>query len=642
MERLAKDRGEGRNSLSDGLVVALIIVALAGIEPLTHGWIAAHPPAGTVATGAHTGDSAHHLVCMRMFDTGFLSPYATCRAEHGDRYFGYFALPFFLLYGVVGLVARVIGADPFLFLGVANGVGGALYLLAVYSFLRAVAPRLAYRSFLFFTLGGGLGGILFVVTGILGLHNAPRFEALFTRYAHYELIEGPHLAPALVMTRLYYTLPLALGYGALALFVRRWRGHPASRGRCPDYGVAALLFAVSTFINVRLGPAFFAVGALWVVARREWTSARKAQAIAYLAVPVAVGAAVAAWFIGTSPMYRANLVETVRMAMWLSPFVSATVFYWLIVPCETRRAIAPLPRWLRVAAGGCAGYLGLFGILYVAYQVYYGNVWRCLDVTVAVRMCDWALIGVPLGALAAAVRAKASVEDARDDADLGWAALWLVLFLAVAVSAIGQGWFMRFTPQRFMVFLGVPIALLAAQGSLRIEARRPGLARAFVTVVVLCGACSTAVAALCFQGPLGRKPGEGPFAYLHYEVMTPEDAALLDLLEPDSRVLTPPWSPIAFGEIVALRPGMHVVGGPGAMNIGDQPFGEIQGGVSRFFDEAASDEERRAFAVQWCVDCVYCPDTCPVSATLLADLRQAAWLDEVAARGRGVVFQVRP
>ena len=35
--------------------------------------------------------------------------------------------------------------------------------------------------------------------------------------------------------------------------------------------------------------------------------------------------------------------------------------------------------------------------------------------------------------------------------------------MALAVSGFGQGWYMRFTPQRLMIFLGVPLSILAAQ-----------------------------------------------------------------------------------------------------------------------------------------------------------------------------------
>jgi len=612
--------------------VWLIVIALACIEPLTHVWIACCPPENTVPTGAHTGDSAHHLVCMRMFETGFHSPFATCQSPQGTHHFGFFAPPLFLLYGVLGVVQRAVGADPFLFLGLANGLGGALYLAAAYLFLREAVPRHAHRAFLLFTLGGGLGGALFLLTGALGLHATPQFEEYFRRYAHYELIEGPHLSPVLHMPRLYYTLSLAMALGGLAAFIRAQRD-----GRLrPALFAGALLFA-ATWVNLRLGPLAWVIAALYLACQvdRPWRD--RLRWAGALAVPVALGAAVAWKMIAMSPAYAGNLVETVRMAMWLSPFVSATVFYCLVVPSAVRHAMPGLPRWPYVAAWAAMAYLAAFAILYAAYQVYWGNVLVCRDTAVAVAMSDWALLGVPVGAAYALWR-RGRARSATAG-ETGWVVLWLLLFLAVAVSAFGQGWFMRLNPQRFMVFLGLPIAILAAEGLARLEAARPRWANGVTASILGCGICSILVGALFFQGPLSRQPGQGPFAYLHYELMTPADAHVLDRLG-EGTVVTPPWSPISFGEIVALRPGVSVVGGVGAMNIGDQPFGLLQAQVSAFFEPTTAAAVRERFVRTWCVDYVYCPDTCPVEPLVVEQLRGAPWLTEVAADERAVLFAV--
>lgn len=606
-----------------------VLAALACIEPATHAWITYSLPVGAVPTGMHTGDSGHHLVCMRIFETDFFSPFATCRAPHGPHYFGYFAPPLFLLYGVLGLLRRMLDADPFLFLGFANGAGGALYLLAAYRFLREAIPRLANRAFLLFALGGGLGGVLYVITGALGLHDTPHFEEYFRRYAHYELIEGPSLAPSLLIPRLYYTLPLsALLFGLAALFrAERTGSRRAALG-------AAVLLCAAAFVNIRLGPPACAIALAYLCCSARGAGRWRAQLAALAFVGIAVGGGCAWPLIRMSPAYVSNMKETVRMSMWLSPFLSAIVFHLFVIPRAVRRDVVALPMGLRILSCGILGYLAVFVLLYAGYQIYYGNLWRCLDVTVAVRMSDWALAGVVAGVAYGMLR---GVDGAAHDT--AWVTLWFLGFVAVAVSAFGQGWFMQFNPQRLMVFLGLPLAVLCAEGIALLAAERPRLAKAFMVTIVGCGVCSTLVAASCFQGPLGRVPGKGPFAYLHYESMPRNDADMLNLIE-EGVVVTPPWSPILFGEIVALRPGLSVLGGAGAMNISDQAFRPLQEEVTAFFDAKTSEGDRRAFASKWCVDYIYCPEMCPVSADVLAQFRAAQWLRETAAEGGAVLFKV--
>jgi hypothetical protein len=77
------------------------------------------------------------------------------------------------------------------------------------------------------------------------------------------------------------------------------------------------------------------------------------------------------------------------------------------------------------------------------------------------------------------------------------------------------------------------------------------------------------------------------------------------------------------------------------MNLGEQPFGPLQESVNRFFSDAASDAERRDFLTKWCVNFVYCPDTCPVDPAVLEGLRRLPWLEVLAEEGRGVVFRVK-
>jgi len=418
---------------------------------------------------------------------------------------------------------------------------------------------------------------------------------------------------------------MAMALAALTLTIRSGR---ASGRR--SFRVAALLLFGASFLNVRIGPPAWFIGALYLACRRD----PRYRLAATLAIPTVLGAGLGLVCLNLSPSYPENLIETIRMAMWFSPFVSATIFCWFLVPAEMRRSFADLPRWARTLACGAVGYLLAFIALYAAYQFYYGNLWRCLDVTVAIRMSDWALLGAAPGALWG-LRAPA---ERTQPMQTGWVGLWLALFLALALSAFGQGWFMRFCPQRLMVFLGLPIAILAAQRLERLAEQHAVASRAITGVIVACGICSTAVAALCFQGPLGLKPGEGPFAYLHYECMTPADTRLLDEIPEGATVLTPPWSPIAFGEVVALRGDLHLVGGPGAMNIGGQPFRLLQERVDAFFSVDAPDTLRLELARDWCVDYVYCPDTCGLSDELLDEFRATPWLHLETEDGRGRLF----
>jgi len=280
-------------------------------------------------------------------------------------------------------------------------------------------------------------------------------------------------------------------------------------------------------------------------------------------------------------------------------------------------------------------YLVVYAALYLAHQAWYGNWWRGGDMGAAMFASDGALLALLPGVLLGWKWTPR--EHATSPTHLRWIAAWFLVLLAVSESASGRGWLLQFAPQRCMVLLGVPMALLAAAGLGRLPRMA---ARACLVLVIGGGVLSQAVAALYFQGPLGRRPGEGPFAYLHYEHMTAADGRLLEQLPPGT-VAVPPWSPIAFGEIVAHHGEHQVLGGPGAMNLGEQPFGPLQESVNRFFNEAASEAERREFLTKWCVSFVYCPDTCPVDPAVLEGLRRLPWLEVLAEEGRGVVFRVK-
>ena len=606
-----------------------LMVLLGLIEPLTHAWIAHFPPEGAVPTGLHTGDSGHHLLAMASFANGFHSPFVTCLAESANGA-GYFSVPIFLLYGVVGEIGRMTGLTPFMFLGIANGLGGALLLWSVYRFLRQIAPTDAALAFYLYALGGGLAGIVFLVTWLTGGVGAPGFEAWFMRFAQYELIEGQYLSPILLMPRLYYTLPMALGFAALTALVETdWC-------RCPGhlFFTCVLLFFVAC-VNVRVAPLFWGAGAAYLLLGSRNDGPYRAWLAGSTFGATALGSVIAIGIMGMHPSYTANVSSVARECTLLLPLLYTTIFFWPTLALGLRNGISAQPRAMRSVMMALIAYLVAYAALYLAHQAWYGNWWRGGDIGAAMLVSDWALLALLPGAL---LGWKWNPRECPTSPTyLRWIAAWFLVLLAVSMSATGQGWLLQFAPQRCMVLLGVPMALLAAAG-LRML---PKMAtRVCLVLAIGGGVLSQTVAALYFQGPLGRTPGEGPFAYLHYEYMTEADARLLAQL-PSGTVAVPPWSPIAFGEGVAHHGNYQVLGGPGAMNLGDQPFGPFQESVNRFFSAEASEAERRDFATKWCVDFVYCPDTCPVDPAVLEQLRHLPWLAVVAEEGRGVVFRVK-
>jgi hypothetical protein len=191
---------------------------------------------------------------------------------------------------------------------------------------------------------------------------------------------------------------------------------------------------------------------------------------------------------------------------------------------------------------------------------------------------------------------------------------------------------------KVLVMLGVPLAVVAAAALERLDVRVPRLARAWQAAIVALGLVSIAVAALHFQGPLGRHPGQGPFAEHHYDLMTAADAAALGALD-DGFVLCPYGTPL-FGDVAAERYGIRPVFGNGSALMGDHRLPAFREDVERFYAPDATDAYRRRFARTWCVTHVYCPDTDPVGEATLAAFERATWLEAVAREGRAVMYRV--
>lgn len=607
--------------------VYAVIVVLASVGPLSHFWIAGYESGDGVPSGLSNADSAIYLQCMRMLRNGFYSPYASCKALNGPNDIAFLPAPFHWLYAVLGVFAGLARVDDFLFLGLANGVCGAIYLYVTYHFLRVAAPRQANLAFLLFALGGGLGGVLYAVTGAFDMHGAADFERYFWPAAMYELVEGPYLSPVLHMPRLYYTVSLSLCLGGLTAFIRGMR---IGCGR--HLGFATLLFFSGAFVHIRLGGFALAVAIIYLLGAR--TLGRKVRVQAGVCITLALCGAFAGFFAMSivNPVFMQNTGVLVRESMWPSAFVSVALLHLLIIPKVILSKIRRLPFLLAVLSWCAIGYLAVFSILFVGYTVYFGNSLGAGDAAAAMAISDWALLGAVAGGLFGAMRKPG--ESSRED--LGaWVVPWLLIFIVVGLSAWGQGWFQRLTPQRVMLFMGLPLSILSATALQAWGRRRARVARGYVAVMIACGVMSLIVSTLYIQGPLGRAPGEGPFAELYRGSITSADALLLESLAPGIVL-----APVTIGDVVALQPELRVLGGAGTTDLSDLMSTEIHPAIARFFS-AGPAMDRKAFLDEWCIDFVYCPDTWPVEADVVKELKGEGALEVVIEQSRGIVFRVR-
>lgn len=620
------------------LWLAGLCLVLASIEPINHLVIEYFPPDGAVHTGLHTPDSMFFLLAMRMFETDLYSPFATCQSELGDSGLPFYPLPFHWMYALFGAIGTFLRLPEFQYFAWINAAGFLAYCTAVFALFRVVSPPHATRAMIVFLLGGGLGGVLFVMTAISGLHDAPNFETNFGRFARYQLIEGATLLPSLQASRLYYTLPRALGIAAVAMLIVATRKQSV-RGTI----AAAAVLSLSTLANMNLGGMACIVALFYLFAGPDATSAFRWRAAGIMLVAMIVPWMFSIWMVSQSPTYLEDARSNAAQALWFGPLVCASLFHIAAATPAIRRVTPSLPiigQWL-VAAG--VGYLLAFAVFYTGFQAYWGNWLAGGDFSAAVAVSDWALIGGVLG-VAWVTLHHARQRDAKApqniiDPNVGWVVIWFLAFVCVGISAFGQGWFLRLTPTRFGWMLGPPLALLVAIGLAQIESVRPRMARTLFGMIVFCGATSTLISALFFIGPWGRQPGEGLFAGSHSEYMTEVDALLL--AEYDGGVfLAPAQGTPIFGDVVAIRPGAKVVYGLGTYDFGDQMMTRLGPQVDHFFSPSATNEERRDFVDAFCVDWVFCPDTVPVNRETIQQLRQASWLRPFDEAGRGVLFSI--
>ena len=592
-------------------------------------------PEGTAATGLHIPDSALFLQSLRMFCTGFESPYATCQSTHGDHSLVFYSVPHLWLYGVLGIVYSWLPIHHLLFWGATNAIGALFFLIIVHRFLRELAPRHANAAFLLFAVSGGPGGLLYLLAGYVGLHAHPLFEPYFTRFALYDLMEGPNLNPTLYFPRLYYTLSLALCLGGLTALMRASRTGVA-RGQW----LWAIPVALGSFIDARYSVFTLALVAMCLWHQPALPLGHRLRLAAGYAVPAAFGLAGAWALMRINPAVVENHLAVANMAMWFSPFVVTAWLHLSLALMSVLGESRALPRLGRFLAGAALGYLAAFALRYMLYQGYYGNLLTGRDGSVAARISDPALLGALLGALAVRRwRPEGTPREAH-----GWAVLWLLLFLAASLSGWGQGWFLRFGPQRLQVFLWLPLCLFAAIGLARL---RPALSRAAWSVLLGCGGLSVLVAVFAFQGPVGRAHAMGLFKAHHAELMSENDAALLRTLPAGRTALAPALASdviaLGFGmrlnDFSAARP--RVVFGIGSFNLTGQPYVPLKKDVDAFFDPGTSDALRREIARRWRVDIGWCPETWLRDGKIRAVLLQTPWLKPAGARGDSLLFEVQ-
>ncbi len=130
--------------------------------------------------------------------------------------------------------------------------------------------------------------------------------------------------------------------------------------------------------------------------------------------------------------------------------------------------------------------------------------------------------------------------------------------------------------------------------------------------------------------------GPRSYGYLDYSLIPVEDARLMEQLG-EGVVLAPPWSPVAYSEVLSLRPNARVLGGPGAMNIGNLDFSELNAKVYEFFDPATPPRVRRHLIKTYCVEQVYFPH----AGLAFDEVRQQLLDDGFQSRatdGRGMII----
>ena len=625
--------------------VLAICLALASIEPITHFGLQRINNEHAVHSGLHTPDSAIYLTCMKMLDNDFFSPYATCKAPNGPNDPAFLPTPFHWLYAILGEIGRWFGIGEFMFLGLANGFFGFIYLLVVYRFLKTAVPDLANLAFLLWSLGGGLGGVFWFGTLATGAQSAPNFEEWSFRLIMYELIEGPGLFPVTHQPRLYYTASLALCFGSLIALI------DSLRIRCKkQFAFAGLLLFGAALINIRLGAFTWIIALMYLLSIHGISLQRIAKLSVLTFLPVLAAGLVFIAMQWARPIFTETALAIVRESIWPTGFLSAAVLFILPVCAAVWINVPTLPILPRIAAGAAIGYLVVIFPLVFAYQIYHGTLWQAGDHTALARVSDFAVIGAVLGAILGWLRyphdpgdpfvsgesESLSVDVREPGAE--WFVLWALVFAGAGMSAFGQGWGVGFAPQRFMAMLGLPLAVSAAVGLRFLDSRAPWIAVACTSLIVACGLAAIFAGSLYFQAPLGRTPQSDLYSTRHPEIVTPEDHRLISALDPGI-VLTVP----ELADAIAVRDGMRGIGGIVSGDLSDASSLQLD----TVYDTLCRVQLEQRLSPDvtlesWCVDYVIRPH----NSKLRSGLREVALdgdprLTVERSEGSGAILRVR-
>jgi hypothetical protein len=613
--------------------VLLIILILASIDPVMHEVNARFPPEATVATPSHTLDTIiYHTAMVHAFPP-YNSPYALWNDPGGGQGLANYALTFHHLYAAIGWLGGQFGVAPLTSLGIANGLSVMLYLYFVWVFLCLAVPRLANVSFLLFAAGGGLGGLAYLAALATGFTEHPEFASYFQRYFYYELCEGPRAQPFLMVTRLYYTLGLAFGFAGLAAFIYHASGRP---GRYLYAG--AMLLVAASLINFRVGPMLLGVAILYTLDLRGVPCGRKVYQGAVLCVGTATGCAAALALMRLNPEMVSGVTDSMRSALWLSPYASATFWYWLLLPPVLITSLRSSTPFLRIVLALVLGYIAAFLMLYGLYQAYYGNFWRTSEYSAAVQISDWALLATaPIGVFFL-WRFKSSDPLPSALSAPSWVACWWCGLFGLAVSAFGQGYWLRFAPDRFVVIMGVPLAILGASAICRLNLRAPRLSRMVCAVFLVSGVLSCAVTWLVTYGPWGYETLQRSYPWTRGAFVSVHDDRLLNGLG-TGRVLAPSEGAPLMGDLAVLR-GNSTVFGVGTFNYTRSVGSGLRARVAEFFAPDTPESLREEYVRDWRAQFVLCPHDDSVAPETRTQLQQYPWLETIVVEGDGLLLRV--
>lgn len=604
----------------------IVIVLISTLQPAAHIVCKYFPPEGMVSTGLHIPDSALFIQSMRMFSNSFYSPYASVLSDAGPNSMQHYAIPHLWFYGLQGVVADLLRFDHFMFYGLVNGLASGLFAWTAYRLFRTVDTKAAGYAFVILILGGGLGGILWILTGLAGVHDAPRFEDYFWRFGIYELIEGAHLFPATYYARSYYTVSLAGCMGAMTVYLH------AIEMRCPRHAVlAGIVLLPAAFLNARYGVFTLGIIAMAALQPRDVPAAMRWRYAAITAVAGIIGAMLSRALMKTSPHIIQNHLDIGNMHMHFSPFIVSLI---LVAPAAAygiwinRRTGSVI---FRALIGAGLGYLAAYTVLFIGYQLWMGNILIARDTAVAITISDWALIGGIAGAIVALARKTthpdASSRGTSKASDMAisplharstpcaWVVVCLLGFTCLAISAFGQGWFLKFGPQRLTPLIYIFMCLIAGMALARVAESRPAMVQRYLGVVATCGVMSVLVSIFVFQSSIGWRGHDAPFAATHVSAMREEDRQMIDDLE-EKRIIAA--GPIA--DVIALQRGLPVFHGIASFNMSDQRFIATRALQEMFFNPDTSSEARHAIVDTFGIERIVCSATWPAADETIAAL----------------------